>query len=157
MSEIECEIKANCNNDESSFKAYLSRWMAVTMFLAPFTAPQIQPKLAASAQGAAGQCVGGTNGRMCGRRWYETTWDGSSGVGQQVRLITATTSRRNRSNVLWVDVRSICHWSQSDDILDDPSQQDDRWKFDHQLHKRKSVHRKRRSICSGVQSNHHGR
>ena len=87
MSEIQCEDKANCNNDQSSFKAYLSRWMAVTVQLAPFTSDIITPKIQASANGAAAQCNGGDNGRMCGRRWYSTTWDGSSGVGQQVRSL----------------------------------------------------------------------
>ena len=84
MTEMQCEPSSNCNNDQSSFKAYLSRWMAVTSILAPFTAEQIMPKLKASAQGAAGQCIGGTNGRTCGRRWYTTEYDGTAGVGQQV-------------------------------------------------------------------------
>ena len=84
LSEVACEKLATCNNDQSSFKAYMSRWLAVTTQLAPFTAQGITPKLQASAKGAAGQCSGGNNGRMCGRRWYTTTWDGSSGVGQQV-------------------------------------------------------------------------
>ena len=86
MSEFQCEPSSNCNNDQSSFKAYLSRWMAVTALLVPDTYGQIMPKLEASANGAAGQCSGGTNGRMCGRRWYTPTWDGTQGVGQQVRL-----------------------------------------------------------------------
>lgn len=85
MTEMLCEQSGNCDNDQSSFKAYLSRWMAVTTLIAPFTAAQIAPKLAASAQAAAKQCIGGANGRMCGRQWYSTTWDGSSGVGQQVK------------------------------------------------------------------------
>ncbi|KKY14445.1 putative glycosyl hydrolase family 76 protein [Phaeomoniella chlamydospora] len=88
MSEVECEVSANCNSDQSSYKAYLSRWLAVCTQLAPFTATEIQPKLYASAQGAAAQCIGGTNGRMCGRRWYSTTWDGSSGVGQQMSALS---------------------------------------------------------------------
>ncbi|KKY21918.1 putative glycoside hydrolase family 76 protein [Phaeomoniella chlamydospora] len=88
MSEIECEVKANCNNDQSSFKAYLSRWLGVTTLLAPFTASEIQAKLYNSSIGAAGQCVGGDNGRLCGRRWYSTTWDGSSGVGQQMAAMS---------------------------------------------------------------------
>lgn len=88
MSEVECEAKSICNSDESSFKAYLSRWMAETSILAPFLADQIQPKLVASAMGAAGQCVGGANGRMCGRQWWTTTWDGSSGVGQQMSALS---------------------------------------------------------------------
>lgn len=85
MSEIECEPTSICSSDQSSFKAYLSRWMAVTSVIAPFTAAIITPKLQASANGAAGQCNGGTNGRMCGRQWWTNKWDGSSGVGQQVR------------------------------------------------------------------------
>lgn len=84
MSEFQCEPASNCNNDQSSFKAYLSRWLAVTAILVPSTADQITPKLQASAAAAAQQCTGGDNGRMCGRRWY-ATWDGTSGVGQQVR------------------------------------------------------------------------
>ena len=86
MTEIQCEKTYNCDNDQSSFKAYLSRWMAVIKLIAPFTEGQITPKLVASAQGAAGQCDGGSNGEMCGRQWYTTKWDGSTGVGQQVWL-----------------------------------------------------------------------
>jgi len=88
MTEMLCEPTSNCNNDQSSFKAYLSRWMAVTTLLAPWTHDTIMPKLQASAKAAAGQCVGGDNGRMCGRQWYTTTWDGSKGVGQQVSAIS---------------------------------------------------------------------
>lgn len=84
MQEMLCEPSSNCNNDQSSFKAYLSRWMAVTSLLAPYTKDIIMPKLQASAQAAAKQCIGGTNGRECGRQWYSTTWDGSKGVGQQM-------------------------------------------------------------------------
>jgi mannan endo-1,6-alpha-mannosidase len=84
MVEIECEPSGVCNNDEHSFKAYLARWMALTTQLAPFTAKTIIPLLQSSSIAAAGQCIGGSNGRMCGQQWYSSTWDGSSGVGQQV-------------------------------------------------------------------------
>jgi mannan endo-1,6-alpha-mannosidase len=84
MVEIECEPTAVCDNDEHSFKAYTARWMALTAQLAPFTASTITPLLQSSTMAAAGQCVGGNNGRMCGQQWYSSTWDGSSGVGQQV-------------------------------------------------------------------------
>jgi mannan endo-1,6-alpha-mannosidase len=89
MSEMQCEKAGNCNNDQSSFKAYLSRWMAVTSLLVPSTRDQIVSKLQTSAAGAAGQCIGGDNGRKCGRQWYSQTWDGSSGVGQQVNLLSS--------------------------------------------------------------------
>jgi mannan endo-1,6-alpha-mannosidase len=83
MSEFQCEETMVCNNDQSSFKAYLSRWMAVTAAIVPSTYDIIMPVLRASAVAAAQQCTGGNNGRMCGRQWY-STFDGSSGVGQQV-------------------------------------------------------------------------
>lgn len=88
MSEIECEVNKICDSGQSSFKAYLSRWMAVTSILVPPLAGQIQPKLVASANGAAGQCDGGDNGRLCGRQWWTTTWDESYGVGQQMCAIS---------------------------------------------------------------------
>lgn len=84
--ELQCEPSSNCNNDQSSFKAYLVRWMAVASYLAPGLAATVEPVLQASAQAAMGQCDGGTNGRMCGRQWYTSTWDGTEGVGQQVRF-----------------------------------------------------------------------
>ena len=86
MSEFQCEPTSICNNDQSSFKAYLTRWMAVTAVLVPDTWDKIMPKLEASAQAAVRQCIGGENGRKCGRQWYSTTWDGSQGVGQQVSI-----------------------------------------------------------------------
>jgi len=88
MVEIECEPTGVCNNDEHSFKAYLARWMALTAQLAPFTASAITPLLQSSSTAAAGQCIGGNNGRMCGQQWYSTTWDGSSGVGQQMAALS---------------------------------------------------------------------
>lgn len=85
MYELQCEEQLNCNEDQKSFKAYLARWMAVTALLVPSTAATIVPKLAGSAQAAAGQCDGGSTGRECGLQWYTTTWDGTTGVGQEVR------------------------------------------------------------------------
>lgn len=85
MTEFQCEPDNLCNNDQSSFKAYLSRWMAVTALLVPSLHDTIMPKLATSAQAAMNQCIGGDNGRMCGRQWFSSTWDGTKGVGQQVR------------------------------------------------------------------------
>jgi len=84
MNELQCEAQLNCNEDQKSFKAYLARWMAVTALLVPSTAATIVPKLAASAAAAAGQCDGGTSGKACGLQWYTSTWDGTTGVGQQV-------------------------------------------------------------------------
>ena len=89
MCEVACEtpLPQTCNYDEPSFKAYLSRWLAVTQQLVPTTAATITPRLQASAQAAAAQCAGqGKN--MCGRRWYQTVWDGYFGVGEQMSALS---------------------------------------------------------------------
>lgn len=87
MSEPQCEPANDCNTDQLSFKAYLSRWLASTTKLAPFTFPIIKPLLAASAQGAMAQCSGGKTGRVCGVKWAEGKWDGSEGIGQQMAAL----------------------------------------------------------------------
>lgn len=85
MYEVACEGPGTCNTDNKSFKAYLSRWMAATTKLAPFTFDTIMPKLRASAAAAALQCSGGADGKTCGLRWTEgAKWDGSTGVGEQM-------------------------------------------------------------------------
>ena len=86
MYELECEEAENCDEDQKSFKAFLSRWMAITSLLVPSTAASIKPKLAGSATGAAGQCDGGSSGQECGMQWWTTTWDGTNGVGQEVTI-----------------------------------------------------------------------
>ena len=94
MVEVACEPQGTCNYDQPSFKAYLSRWMAATSQLAPFTESFIMEKLQASAQGAAGQCVGtggpgpASAGATCGRTWHSTTWDGKMGVGEQMSALS---------------------------------------------------------------------
>jgi mannan endo-1,6-alpha-mannosidase len=84
MWELECEDKLICDQDQKSFKAYLSRWLAVTSILVPSTSAQIMPKLQGSAIGAAGQCSGG--GDVCGLKWYSKTYDGQTGVGEEVSV-----------------------------------------------------------------------
>lgn len=84
MWEAACESVGNCNTDQLSFKAYLSRWMAATIKVAPWTHDTIFPLLQTSAQGAANSCSGGADGTTCGTQWYTGKWDGSTGVGQQM-------------------------------------------------------------------------
>jgi mannan endo-1,6-alpha-mannosidase len=85
--EVACEPNDLCNVDQLSFKAYLSRWMAATTKVAPWTADQILPLLASSAQAAAQSCSGGTDGNMCGTKWTQAGWDGTYGVGQQMSAL----------------------------------------------------------------------
>lgn len=88
MVEVACEPQGTCNNDQPSFKAYLARWMAATVQVAPFFEPQIMDKLRASARGAAKQCSGGPLGRTCGRKWTEAVWDGRTGVGEEMSALS---------------------------------------------------------------------
>jgi mannan endo-1,6-alpha-mannosidase len=89
MVEISCEFAKSCNPDQTSFKAYLTRWLAATIQLAPFTRDIIMPKLVASAAGAAQQCSGGDTGTKCGRDWNSGAWDGFTGVGEQMSALAA--------------------------------------------------------------------
>ena len=88
MVEVACELNQKCDTDQWSFKAYLARWMAVSAQIAPYTAPSIMPKLAASAKAAAAQCNGGTSGTACGSRWFQSTSDGNTGVGQEMSALS---------------------------------------------------------------------
>ncbi|KAF4625744.1 hypothetical protein G7Y89_g12421 [Cudoniella acicularis] len=88
--EVACETKLTCTTDMYSFKAYLTRWLASTTKMAPFTYDLIMPRLRASAIAAAAQCVGGSNGRTCGLSWSKApAWDGTYGVGQQMAAMSA--------------------------------------------------------------------
>ncbi|KAK6584264.1 hypothetical protein PZA11_003994 [Diplocarpon coronariae] len=88
--EIACEPKLTCTTDMYSFKAYVTRWLAATSMVAPFTRDLIMPKLLASATAAAKQCSGPPLGRTCGLSWSKgEIWDGTSGVGQQMAAISA--------------------------------------------------------------------
>ncbi|KAM3519992.1 hypothetical protein NHJ13051_007138 [Beauveria bassiana] len=100
MSEVACEPVDRCNIDQQSFKAYLSRWLAAATKWAPDTYDTVIPYLKASAKAAINQCVGGSNGRMCGLKWArnEGKYDGSTGVGQQMAAleILLSTMIKNR-------------------------------------------------------------
>lgn len=82
MYEQKCELTWDCNVDQYSFKAYLSRWLAQTSRLVPLTQERIHEILRASAIAAAQACTGGGDNTACGARWYLDGWDGTSGVGQ---------------------------------------------------------------------------
>ncbi|OBT61852.1 hypothetical protein VE03_08825 [Pseudogymnoascus sp. 23342-1-I1] len=88
-----CELTspASCNTDQKSFKAYLTRWMASTTKLAPFTYDTISAFLLVSAKAAAAQCTGGTLSRACGLKWVTSgktgVWDGTTGVGEEMSAL----------------------------------------------------------------------
>ncbi|KAF1991372.1 glycoside hydrolase family 76 protein [Aulographum hederae CBS 113979] len=87
MFEVACEPNGKCNVDQMSFKAYLARWMAATTKLAPWTADTIMPLIQTSAQAAAKSCNPGAIGATCGLQWTLGSYDGITGVGQQMSAL----------------------------------------------------------------------
>ena len=72
----------------ASFKAYFARFLASSTKWMPQLYPLVSPYLARSASAAAQQCSGtapGIANTACGFKWtLGSTWDGTSGVGQQM-------------------------------------------------------------------------
>lgn len=99
-----CEDVGTCTSDMYSFKGYVARWMAVTAQLAPFAKDTIMATLRTSAQAAIQTCSGSPtinpNGRMCGFKWHESTWDGSTGAGQQMNVLATLVSLLATSDVV---------------------------------------------------------
>lgn len=84
MSEVACEPVNTCDVDQRSFKAYTSRFMALTIKMAPWTAGFIMPKLQTSAKAAARHCSYGEDKNTCGMIWTQDGWDNKYGVGEQL-------------------------------------------------------------------------
>ncbi|KAK1046227.1 hypothetical protein LTR33_015095 [Friedmanniomyces endolithicus] len=87
MFEVACEPSNNCDTDQQSFKAYLSRWMAASSKVAPFVADLVALQLQTSAKAAAASCSGGNDGVTCGTKWTVGAWDNTWGVGQQMNAL----------------------------------------------------------------------
>jgi mannan endo-1,6-alpha-mannosidase len=88
MYEPPCEMVNTCNNDQFSFKGYLSRFMWASSLVAPFTATTITTLLTATALAAARACSGGDDGETCGQHYYwDIAYDGSHGAGQQMSAL----------------------------------------------------------------------
>lgn len=79
-----CEAAGKCNVDQRSFKAYLTRWLAATAELVPYTHDNIMREIRTSAIAAAKTCTAGNSGTQCGLRWTLEANDGSLGVGEQM-------------------------------------------------------------------------
>lgn len=83
MSEILCEPKEICDNNQILFKGLTAMWMAFVSLIVPSTYDTILPKLQSSAEAAAKSCSGNGND-TCGVRWHTNTWDGWSGLEEQM-------------------------------------------------------------------------
>ena len=92
MSDPGCERDLTCDGNSAAFKGFLSSWMAFAITLVDAKTGDVLPKIKASAAAAAKQCSGGGDGKLCGQRWYQPTWDGSQGIGQQLSALSVISS-----------------------------------------------------------------
>lgn len=97
--EISCEKANQCDLNQILFKGVTSSWLLFTALLAPGTYDKIMPKLEKSAVAAAKSCSG-KDSKACGVKWFTSTYDGTSGMEQQIStsdVITATLARFKHS------------------------------------------------------------
>lgn len=87
LQESKCEPIDDCDTDQLSFKAYISRWLAATGAMVPSLESQITPLLQASVDGALASCNGGSDADVCGMKWTTDSYDGNIGVGQQLSAL----------------------------------------------------------------------
>jgi mannan endo-1,6-alpha-mannosidase len=92
--EKDCEQQKQCDLNEQSFKGFCARSMTAASKMAPYIWDTVSPVLQASAQAAVSVCTGtsssfpGTQGQACGFSWLtKSTFDGSTGVGQQMNAL----------------------------------------------------------------------
>ncbi|EXA47541.1 hypothetical protein FOVG_04614 [Fusarium oxysporum f. sp. pisi HDV247] len=89
MYEAACETVNTCNDDMSTFKGYLSRFMYLSIQMQPALKEHVHAHLLPSAKAAVQTCTGGKSGRECGMRWYNSGFDGNPGLGQQMCALEA--------------------------------------------------------------------
>lgn len=92
MSEVSCEPNMKCDRNQDCFKGFLASWLTTMAEIVPYTHDQIIPKIQASAEGAAKQCSGGKDGTQCGRRWYQSNWDGSTSMESDMSALSVFSS-----------------------------------------------------------------
>lgn len=92
MIEVACEfnvvVENYCDVDQQSFKAYLARFMILTIKMAPYTEGALMPYLRTTAMAAAKNCRGAPDGTTCSLRWSKDDWmDVYTGMGEQMAAL----------------------------------------------------------------------
>ncbi|KAJ5675391.1 hypothetical protein N7462_008288 [Penicillium macrosclerotiorum] len=85
--EITCEAVDKCDRNQITFKAYFTSWLAFLTTIVPGTSDQFMPKFKTSAQAAIKTCTAGSDGNLCGIKWYEQATDSSTGLEQQMAVL----------------------------------------------------------------------
>lgn len=94
LHEAACQPSGMCNNDQRCFKAIFSRFMALTMLMAPSNiSDSIFKYMEPSVAGVMNSCSGGSDGHTCGLNWGKGSWDGIYGLGEQMSALELLLSR----------------------------------------------------------------
>ena len=87
MVEVACESHNTCTDDQFTFKGLAAQWLGQTIQLAASTGDTLYTALRPSAVGAGKTCSGGKNNNTCSFKWTSDSWDGSSGVSQELNAM----------------------------------------------------------------------
>lgn len=93
MYEGACQPSEKCNNDQRSFKGIFSRFLGLTMLLAPSFNQTIFEYLTPTTKAVMKSCSGGTDGHTCGLNWSNGSWDGYYGLGEQMSALELLLTR----------------------------------------------------------------
>ncbi|KAF4587218.1 mannan endo-1,6-alpha-mannosidase-like protein [Ophiocordyceps camponoti-floridani] len=113
--EAACEEVDKCNYDMVTFKGYLARYMWQSTVMQPALRQRVQDLLVPSARAAASTCTGGSDGRLCGMRWYQGSFDNKPGLGSQMcalETIQGLLVDSSRPPLSGKDIRRVrdCPW-----------------------------------------------
>ncbi|KAJ5811873.1 endo mannanase GH76 family [Penicillium riverlandense] len=92
MSETACELEDTCNSSEDIYKGLLASDLLFVSIVAPYIADNITSRLRGSAVAAAKSCTGGNNNTLCGQRWYDSKWNGTATMGDQMSAVNIFTA-----------------------------------------------------------------
>ncbi|MCJ1310726.1 hydrolase 76 protein [Agyrium rufum] len=90
MFESACEKGQTCDNDQFSFKNYISRWFYASAKVLPDALmTDVLSRMVPTAEAAARTCSGGPNNRTCATNWWYEEWGYAAGLGQQMSALGA--------------------------------------------------------------------
>ncbi|KAK0666817.1 glycosyl hydrolase family 76-domain-containing protein [Cercophora samala] len=90
--EIPCEGRDGaCTPDMLFFKGMVTRYLASTVQLAPFTKDAISKVLKTNAEAAVKTCTGGDNNRQCSFSWAKGKFENETDIPSQLNTLSALT------------------------------------------------------------------
>lgn len=92
LTQVDCETIGTCDTFQIALKGSFAQALASVAILAPQAAFRMLPLLQGSAVAAAKTCTGGADGTECGTKWYTSTYDGTTGMAQDLSATSLFTA-----------------------------------------------------------------